>query len=123
MGQGIPKDDAEAVRWWKKAAEQGNVEAEGNLGTAYGLGVGVPKDEAESVRWHTKAANNGNAASQLSLGLFYMSDFPGNTNTIYLWDTTLEWIAYTAAAWRNCARRVVRSPRYFSIPSPVLAES
>jgi Sel1 repeat len=60
------------VRWWKKAAEQGDVTAEGNLGTAYGLGMGVPKDEVESVRWHTKAAENGNAASQFSLGMFYL---------------------------------------------------
>ena len=68
----FPKDDAEAVRWWKRAAEQGDVTAEGNLGTAYGLGMGVPKDEVESVRWHTKAAENGNAASQFSLGMFYL---------------------------------------------------
>ena len=72
LGQGVPQDDAEAVRWWKKAAEQGDVTAEGNLGTAYGLGMGVPKDNAESVRWHTKAAENGNAASQFSLGMFYL---------------------------------------------------
>jgi TPR repeat protein len=60
------------VRWWKKAAEQGNVTAQGNLGTAYGLGTGVPKDNAESLRWQTKAAENGNAASQFSLGMFYL---------------------------------------------------
>lgn len=71
-GQGVPQDDAEAVRWWKKAAEQGDVTAQGNLGTAYGLGTGVPKDTAESLRWHTKAAENGNAASQFSLGMFYL---------------------------------------------------
>jgi len=53
--------------------EQGDVEAQGNLGTAYGLGVGVRKDNAESLRWHTKAAENGNAASQLTLGMDYMS--------------------------------------------------
>src|SRR5260370_40035678 len=71
-GQGVPPDDAAAVRWWKKAAEQGDGTAQGNLGTAYGLGTGVPKDNAESLRWHTKAAENGNAASQFSLGMFYL---------------------------------------------------
>jgi hypothetical protein len=71
-GQGVPQDEAAAVRWWKKAAEQGDVTAEGNLGTAYGLGIGVPKDTVESLRWHTKAAENGNAASQFSLGMFYL---------------------------------------------------
>jgi TPR repeat protein len=70
-GQGVPQDDAAAVRRWKKAAEQGDVTAQGNLGTAYGLGTGVPKDNAESLRWRTKAAENGNAASQFSLEVFY----------------------------------------------------
>ena len=60
------------MRWWKKAGEQGDVTAQGNLGTAYGLGIGVPKDEAESLRWHTKAAENGNAPSQSTLGVFYL---------------------------------------------------
>src|SRR5580704_1845274 len=72
LGLGVPKDDAEAVRWWRKSAEQGDATAQGNLGTAYGLGMGVPKDEVESVRWHTKAAENGNTASQVSLGMFYL---------------------------------------------------
>jgi len=42
-GQGVPQDDAAAVRWWKKAAEQGDATAQGNLGTAYGLGTAFRK--------------------------------------------------------------------------------
>ena len=37
LGEGVPKDDAEAVRWWEKAAEQGDVAAQINLGIAYNL--------------------------------------------------------------------------------------
>jgi hypothetical protein len=36
------------VRWWRKAAEQGEAEAQVNLGVAYFNGDGVPKDAAES---------------------------------------------------------------------------
>jgi uncharacterized protein len=37
-GDGVPKDDAEAVRWWTKAAEQGDIGGEINLGLAYHFG-------------------------------------------------------------------------------------
>ena len=31
-GEGVPKNDAEAVKWYRLAAEQGNVAAQHNLG-------------------------------------------------------------------------------------------
>ena len=37
-GQGVPKDDAEAVRWFRLAAEQGNVKAHAYLGAMYAQG-------------------------------------------------------------------------------------
>ena len=50
-GRGVPKDDAEAVRWFRLAAEQGDAAAQYNLGLMYANGEGVPKDDAEAVRW------------------------------------------------------------------------
>ena len=50
-GQGVPKDHAEATRWFRKAAEQGNATAQFNLGVAYEAGgQGVPQDYAEAVK-------------------------------------------------------------------------
>ena len=51
-GQGVPKDDAEAARWYRLAAEQGHDGAQVNLGIMYDNGEGVPKDPAEAVRWY-----------------------------------------------------------------------
>ena len=48
-GEGVPEDDAEAVRWYRMAAEQGLAIAQFNLGVKYDFGEGVPKDGAEAV--------------------------------------------------------------------------
>jgi TPR repeat protein len=70
-GQGVPQDYAEAVKWYRKAADQGNAEAQFWLGAAYYLNRGVPQDYAEAVKWYGKAADQGNAAAQASLGAMY----------------------------------------------------
>ena len=49
-GQGVPEDDAEAVRWYRLGAEQGDAAAQSNLGVMYATGQGVPEDDAEAVR-------------------------------------------------------------------------
>ncbi|MDG4550199.1 MAG: hypothetical protein P9G45_07275, partial [Candidatus Contendobacter sp.] len=69
-GRGVPKDNAEAVMWYK-AAEQGDADAQFNLGVMYDNGQGVRKDEAEAVKWYRKAAEQGNADAQNNLGWMY----------------------------------------------------
>ena len=34
-GRGVPQDDAEAAKWFRLAAEQGDAEAQHNLGVMY----------------------------------------------------------------------------------------
>ena len=70
-GEGVPEDAAEAVRWFRLAAEQGDATAQFNLGVMYDNGEGVPKDAAEAVRWFRLAAEQGYAAAQLNLGVMY----------------------------------------------------
>ena len=70
-GKGVPQDDAEAVKWYRKAAEQGYADAQYNLGLIYDNGQGVPQDYAEAVKWYRKAAEQGNASAQLNLGFMY----------------------------------------------------
>ena len=55
----------------RKAAEQGDADAQGLLGFAYFLGKGVAKDQVEGVKWFRKAAEQGNAVAQVNLGLAY----------------------------------------------------
>ena len=58
-GNGVPEDDAEAVRWYRKAAEQGHIEAQYRLGRAYATGEGVPEDYVQAYAWISVAASRG----------------------------------------------------------------
>ena len=67
-----PQDDAEAVRWYRLAAEQGDAAAQVNLGVDVLKTDGVsPRDDAEAVRWYRLAAEQGDANAQYSLGSMY----------------------------------------------------
>ena len=57
---GVAKDDAEAVKWFRKAAEQNYADAQYNLGVCYDSGEGVAKDEIEAYKWWLLAAGHGN---------------------------------------------------------------
>jgi len=50
-GVGVPEDDAEAVRWYRLAAEQGNAGAQSSLGLSYANGEGVPEDFVLAYMW------------------------------------------------------------------------
>src|ERR1700704_2814878 len=43
-GQGVAKDERQALAWYRKAADQGFDKAEFNLGAMYDLGGGAPQD-------------------------------------------------------------------------------
>jgi TPR repeat protein len=58
-GEGVVKNEAEAVEWYRRAAEQNQVQAQFNLGFCYAYGHGVEKDEAEAVKWYRKVAEAG----------------------------------------------------------------
>jgi hypothetical protein len=57
-GQGVDRDPAEAVSWYRKAAVQGHQAAQYLLGMAYAAGVGVGEDRAEAFIWLSLAAAN-----------------------------------------------------------------
>lgn len=54
-----------------RAAEQGVVAAQYNLGQMYRNGQGVRKDYAEAVKWYRKAAEQKYGAAQHNLGGMY----------------------------------------------------
>ena len=70
-GRGGFRDDSEAVRWFKRAADKGLGEAQYNLGIMYGAGRGVARDIFQAVRWFRLAANQGVAEAQFNLGTLY----------------------------------------------------
>ena len=65
-------DFATALKEWKPLAEEGNANAQHNLGLMYQKGEGVPQDYKEAVRLYKLAAEQGNANAQTNLGLMYV---------------------------------------------------
>jgi WD40 repeat protein len=54
-GVGVAKDASEAARWYRKAAELGDVTSMRSLAELYEEGDGVAKDPAEALRWRRAA--------------------------------------------------------------------
>ena len=68
---GVPKNDAEALKWFRLAAEQGYAQGQNDLGNMYREGEGVPKNDAEAAKWYKLAAEQGHAGAQNHLGFYY----------------------------------------------------
>jgi hypothetical protein len=71
-GQGVKKDEAEAARLYRLAADKGDAAAQINLGVMYVEGEGVAKDLAQAARLVRLAADQGNALGQYNLGAMYL---------------------------------------------------
>lgn len=61
----------EAVKWYRKPADQGYAIAQYRLGLCYANGWGVGKDRVEAVKWWRKSAEQGYADAQLKMGICY----------------------------------------------------
>lgn len=55
LGQGVPQDDAEAVKWYELAANQGSAKGQYQLGAVYARSAQV-KDPFQGYKWLTIAA-------------------------------------------------------------------
>ena len=64
-------DYAEAVRWYRQAAEEGDPEAQYNLGVMYNFGRGLPQSDAQAMMWYREAAERGIADAAFRLGFMY----------------------------------------------------
>ena len=59
IGRGVLKDNTEAVRWFRLAAEQGHAEAQSGLGMMYFPLLGVREDLVLAHMWLNIASANG----------------------------------------------------------------
>lgn len=66
-GLGVAKNYEEAVKWYRKAAEQGNPVAQNSLAYCYEKGKGITKNIDEAITWYRKAANQGDNSAEKSL--------------------------------------------------------
>jgi uncharacterized protein len=55
-----PKDEARAVEWYTKAAEQGHAESQYDLGLMMLKGEGTAKNTSKGMEWLMKSAEQGN---------------------------------------------------------------
>ena len=69
--RGVPQNDKTAAQWYRRAAEQGNAEAQFNLGLMYFNGRGVAQDYKVAAQWYRRAAEQGHAEGQTALGAMY----------------------------------------------------
>ena len=60
----MAKDEAEAVKWYRKAADQNHAKAQYNLGFCYHNGRGVAKDYVEGYMWFLLAAGQGDESAK-----------------------------------------------------------
>jgi uncharacterized protein len=63
-GDGAPKNDVEAVKWFRRAAEQGLANAQGMLGIMYAKAEGVPRNYVLAYMWLDLAAKGRQGAAQ-----------------------------------------------------------
>ena len=70
-GHGVPQNDIEAEKWFRKAADQGDAFAQHNLGVMYAHGWGLPQDLVEAVKWYQRAADLGLNDAQYDLGVMF----------------------------------------------------
>ncbi len=69
LGHELPKNDIEAVKRFRQAAEQGLPVAQRNLGIMYAFGKGVLQSDREAARYFRKAAEQGDVIAQMNLGV------------------------------------------------------
>ena len=60
-----------ALQRWKILAENGDVEAQYNLGNLYRVGHGFTENDKTALKWYTIAAKQGHASAQYFLGWMY----------------------------------------------------
>ena len=69
------KQYGNAVPLYKQAAEQGDADAQNQLGYCYWAGDGIIQDYNQAVQWYRKAANQGNVVAQFNLGVCYSNGY------------------------------------------------
>jgi TPR repeat protein len=87
QGQGTDKNDSRAVKWFRKAARQGHARAQYSLAVRTARGQGTDKNDSQAVKWFRRAAEQGHAKAQYSLGLRYSQGkgVPKNIVLAYMW--------------------------------------
>lgn len=63
----MTQSSTEAVKWYRKAAEQGDADAQFSLALCYEKGKGVKKDIPTAISWYEKSAAQGNEMAKSNI--------------------------------------------------------
>ena len=67
-GDGVGRDQSEAVKWYRMAAEHGQADASFELAKCYRFGIGVKRNRITASKWLHKAAEQGHAKAMVLIG-------------------------------------------------------
>jgi TPR repeat protein len=68
-GEGALDNDALAVKWYRKAADQGHASAQFNLGLMYANGEGVPENNIRAYVWWSMSKTQGIALAAKNIDI------------------------------------------------------
>ncbi len=98
-GQGVPKNQDEAAKWYLRSAEKGFHEAQFIMGIRYENGIGVSRDDKEAIKWYLLAAAQDHAKAMNNVGVMY-GDGRGAAKdivTAYMWFSLAHQRGFTPA--------------------------
>jgi len=90
----LRRDNGLAAKWFRKAAEQGDAQAQFGLGVMYANGRAVPQDFAAALKWFRAAVDQGNTAPYFYLGLLSENGLGAAKN----YGEAVKWYLKAAAA-------------------------
>ena len=67
----MPQDEAEAVRWFRLAAEQGHADAQFALAVGFAEGLGASQDDVQAYLWYTVAYVTYRAGEEREMAVEY----------------------------------------------------
>jgi TPR repeat protein len=87
QGLGVPKNKAEAAKWYLKAAEQHNAYAQHSIGKMYLDGEGVPQNFEKAAKWIGKAAEQSHNGAFKDMGEMYWKGLGVSQDNVlaYMW--------------------------------------
>ena len=108
-----------AFVWYKEKAEQGDVEAQFNIGMMCETGWSVPVDNKKAIRWYREAAKQGHANAQIRLGMLYYLGLGARQSEI----KGQKWIREAAEQNQLLAKNINQKVFGENVPVALVAES
>lgn len=72
FGRGCETDYTQALYWYHKAADEGNMYSQYSIGLCYQKGLGVPQDDEQAINWFRQSSENGNPQAAYVLAECYL---------------------------------------------------